>query len=128
MIAVDTSVWIEFFRGKNSKIIANLSELIQASEVVLPYPVKIELLGGASKKERFVLKRALSALPLLIPERDDWELVEAWTLQSSERGERFGVFNLLIGALAAKTEAKIWSLDSDFGRMEKMKFIKCLKF
>jgi predicted nucleic acid-binding protein len=127
MIAVDTSVWIEFFRGNDSKIVSSLSDLILQSQVTLLYPVKIEILNGARKTERFRLQRILSSLPLIIPEKKDWKQCEFWALSSAEKGEKFGVVDLLIASMVHREKVSIWSLDRDFERMEKLKFVQCFK-
>jgi len=66
VIAVDTSVWIDFFRGRSS-IVERLSGLLDRDEVALPVSVKIEILSGARKSEVSQLERVLAALPILYP-------------------------------------------------------------
>ena len=70
MVLVDTSVWIEFFRGKNHPLIANLNNLLDKNEVSLAIPVRIEILSGASKEKKRSLGRVLSALPLFYPSQE----------------------------------------------------------
>jgi predicted nucleic acid-binding protein len=124
VIVVDTSVWVTALRHAASSHAKVLRQLLDADEVALALPVRIELLSGASRADRTRLRRALSALPLLHPTDDTWSMIDQWVDQAGETGERFGFGDLLIGALAAECGALLWSLDSDFARMERLKFVE----
>lgn len=117
MIVVDTSVWIAALRESRSPEASILRSLLDADEVALAAPVRLELLSGASRRDRPSLRRALSALPLLYPTDDTWALMGDWVERTADAHERFGVGDLLIGALAAEVGGLVWSLDSDFSRM-----------
>ena len=123
MIVVDTSVWVAALRSSSCPEAATLTSLLEADEVALPAPVRSELLGGASLKDRAPLKRALSALPVMMPTDDTWHLIDGWTEKTTKVGQRFGIADLMIAALAREAGALIWSLDSDFERMEKLKLV-----
>jgi predicted nucleic acid-binding protein len=117
VIVVDTSVWIGAFRSAGSREADVLRALIDADEVGLAVPVRTELLGGAGTADRARLRRVLSALPVLYPTDETWPLMDAWTERAGSAGERFGVGDLLIGALAREAGSLVWSLDRDFSRM-----------
>ena len=51
MIVVDTSIWIEFFRGRNSIVDNHLRKLIDQDQVFLAAPVRLEILMGAAEKK-----------------------------------------------------------------------------
>jgi len=124
MILADTSVWIDYFRGANRELTAHLQALLEDDKVALAIPVKIEILSGSSAKDRTRLQRVLQALPILIPAQATWERMEAWTEKAGANGERFGVVDLLIAALAAEGDMPLWSHDADFRRMKKLGFIR----
>lgn len=123
MIVVDTSVWVSVLRSASSPEAANMASLLDSDEVGLAVPVRIELMAGVSARDRSALKRALSALPVLYPTDDTWRLMDTWTEKTSKAGQHFGLGDLLVAALAAEAGALVWSLDADFGRLEKLKLV-----
>ena len=124
MIVVDTSVWVTSLRRGRAPETEVLRALLDADEVVLAAPVRVELLSGASNRDRPRLRRALSALPVAYPTVDTWKLIDTWIDRAGRRGERFGLGDLLIGALASEAGALLWSLDADFARMESLAFVR----
>ena len=49
--------------------------------------------------------------------------MDRWAIQGAEHGQRFGVGDLLIGAIARDSGALVWSLDKDFDRMARLRFV-----
>jgi predicted nucleic acid-binding protein len=119
MIVVDTSVWVAALRDGKCQEARVLAALLDADEVTLPVAVRIEILAGSSKRDLPVLRRTLSALPVVYPGEETWTLIDAWIDGAVPKGQRFGLGDLLIGALATEMGALVWSLDSDFARMSR---------
>jgi hypothetical protein len=124
LVSVDTSVWIEFFRGKDRALVDELGRLLDADLVALPVPVRLELISGASRAEEPRLRRLLSALPLLVPQPAIWSKLDLWVEKAKRRGERFGAMDLLIAGLAEEHGTTVWSLDFDFERMARLDLLK----
>lgn len=123
MIVVDTSVWISALRDQRSTEARHLSELLDSDEVAIAIPIRIEILSGAPRSEQQRLSRILSALPTLYPTDPTWRRIEGWLGRIMNSGDRFGVGDLLIAGIGSENNAAIWSLDSDFTRMAKLKLI-----
>ena len=123
MIVVDTSVWIAALRRAASSEARHLETLLDTDQVALAAPVRIEILSGASRSDRPHLRRALSALPVFFTGESTWALVEEWVDRGGDAGQRFGVADLLIGAIAVERGATVRSLDADFARMDRLKLV-----
>jgi predicted nucleic acid-binding protein len=74
VIVVDTSVWVSVLRSPGSPEAPLLVDLLDADEVGLALPVRVELLSGASTPDRAKLRRTLSALPVFYPTDETWAL------------------------------------------------------
>lgn len=121
MIVVDTSVWIAARRSP--RVADVLDGLIDADEVALALPVRLELLAGVARHDRKAFLRALSGLPQLVPTEATWQPLAGWIERASDVGERFAVTDLLIAALTSDVGGLVWSLDCDFERMERLGII-----
>lgn len=124
MIVLDTSVWIDCFRGRRSQVIQQTNEILDQGRVLLVAPVRAEILAGAARKTKEVLDRVLMALPVLYPVTETWMKVEKWIREGIDKGARFAVMDLLIAAIAADNDASLWSFDRDFNRMERLGWVK----
>lgn len=124
MIVVDTSVFVATMRQPLGPPASTLRGLLDADAVVLALPVRMELMSGVAAHDRERFRRALSALPLAVPNEDTWRLVERWIDPAAAQGHRFAVSDLLVAGLAAELGALVWSLDADFERMEALGMVE----
>lgn len=124
MIVVDTSVWIEFFRGRDRELCEHFDSLLDTDQAALAAPVRLEILGGARQSELPKLRRVLDAIPQLVPTSTVWDTLECWLEKAIAAGQHFGVGDLLVAGIAAENRAAVWSRDSDFQRMAKLGWIR----
>ena len=127
MIFIDTSVWIDYLRGGNAELTTAVQTLLDDDDVALAEPVRLEVLSGCSARNLSQIKRCLSALPLFYPSASTWRTIENWIEEAVSRGQRFGLGDLLIAAIASEQNGPIWSLDKDFSRLRALKFIETWK-
>ena len=99
-------------------------QLLDADEVVLALPVRLELLAGVARKDRAAFRRGLSALPVLWPTDDTWSLIEGRVEPAADAGFRFAVTDLLIAGLAHEIGALVWALDEDFEPMQTLGMVR----
>ena len=121
MIVVDTSVWIAARRQK--RVADTLRSLLEADEVALALPVRLELLAGIPAYQRRDFVKTYGALPQLHPTKETWLALPAWIERATDAGERFSIPDLLIASSTAGIGGLVWSLDKDFERMEKLGFV-----
>jgi predicted nucleic acid-binding protein len=124
VIVVDTSVWVAAMRGPATGTATALRSLIDADEAALALPVRHELMAGVARKDRSAFKRALTALPIVHPTEETWQVIEGWIEPAADAGHRFAVTDLLIAGLAHDVNALVWSLDGDFDRMESLGMVR----
>ncbi|MGH9386364.1 MAG: PIN domain-containing protein [Vicinamibacterales bacterium] len=121
MIVVDTSVWIAARR--DAHIATTLDSLIDADEVALALPVRLELWAGLKKRDRKAFLKAFGALIQLAPNDDTWNALPDSIERAADARQRFGLTDLIIAALATDIGGLVWSLDTDFERMERLKLV-----
>lgn len=124
MIVVDTSVWVAARRQSPENVAPALNALLDADEVALALPVRLELWAGTAKADRGRFRRAFSALPLLVPTEETWKPLDAWIAHAADKGLRFGLTDLLIASLADEVGALVWSLDADFDRLAGLELVR----
>lgn len=121
MIVVDTSVWIT--APRQARVESVLQQLIDADEIALARPVRLELLAGIARHQRKAFLRRFGALPQLIATEQTWQPLPEWIGRAADAGHRFSISDLLIASLAAEIGGLVWSLDQDFERMESLGFV-----
>jgi len=114
---VDTSVWIDFFRGVAS-IRALLNQLILRNRVFMCGPIFFELLQGIkSPEEKSLVKEALLSLPYLEITLQIWEGAAYLSRDLRAKGVTLPLTDLLIGQLAKANNLEVISFDPHFDRI-----------
>jgi predicted nucleic acid-binding protein len=71
MVLVDTAVWLDFLRNRDTKPVARLKRLLRDGEAAIAPVILQEILQGASSPENFErLRTHLAVLPLLRSKHD----------------------------------------------------------
>lgn len=121
MIVVDTSVWIDFFRGTRSAEAEEFAGLLESGQMIaITDVIAVEILQGiVSEKEAEHVALHLTSFPILrLDDMDGLQL--AARLHRSARGAGKTVrktVDCLIAAACIKAEATLLHNDADFDRL-----------
>lgn len=118
MILIDTSAWVDFFRGKG-RFCSSVDQAIESDDAALCGPVMTELRRGLSvAAERKRVLPLLEACHLLDQPADLWNEAGELGRWLRKRGVTVRSLDLLIANYALYHEVSILSGDSDFAQMK----------
>jgi len=119
VILVDTSAWIEFFRGRGP-LTARVDELLAENEVALCGPVVTELGRGLrSARERSRVLDLLRGCHALAQPHDLWSEAGELGALLGRRGATVKSMDLLIAVHALAHGVPLLTADSDFTAMRR---------
>jgi predicted nucleic acid-binding protein len=122
-IVVDTSVWVEFFRGHS---LPRLEQALSDGDVVLPPIVAAELVSAPlSARERERLEDFLRDLPLADTSLAHWFRVGALRAAAAKKGVALSTPDAHIAQVAIDLGGVVWSDDQVFGRLAGKALVKC---
>lgn len=129
---VDTSVWSEALRRKNSSI--NSSETILAKlilneqEIVLTGIVIQEILSGITDKKLFnEINTVLSDFPYIETSKNDYIFAAELRNLLKHKGISAGSFDFLIASVCIRNKLTLVTLDKDFTHIAKHTDLKIFK-
>ena len=112
MILADTSVWVEYLRGRQP-FLGRMEQLLEDRQILAVEPVFGELLQGAKDdRERRVLLEFWGNLPKS-PIQGAW--VKAGDLSSRNKwlDHGIGLIDAVLIFSARESKAKVWTLDKN---------------
>lgn len=120
MLVVDTSVWIDFFAGRDLPHVQRLeAALLSDEEIGVPDIVRLEILSGVGNDTN--LRRIvanLDALHRLEARAEDWDSAAALYRTCRKRGVTVrSVVDCLIAQLSLREDALLLAHDRDFAMM-----------
>ncbi|MCK4766170.1 MAG: PIN domain-containing protein [Candidatus Aminicenantes bacterium] len=112
---IDTSIWVEFFRGKSPAIKKRVLELLAADRIVINGVVISELLmGSRGKKETGFVEEKLSRLDYLESDREFFALCGELGGKIRKSGVKMPLSDIMIAAHAKINNVVIFTLDRHF--------------
>ncbi len=120
MLIVDSSVWIDFFAGRELPHVQQLDEaLLSDQEIGVPDIVRLEILSGVRKDVTLrKITTNLNALRRVAARDDDWDQAAALYRTCRRSGVTIrSVVDCLIARLAIRDDALLLAHDHDFAMM-----------
>ena len=115
LVVIDTSGWIEFFRGTAHPSAALVDRLLFEDRVAITGVIRAELLQGArSQAQKAVLDRQLAATARLADPADLWDRVADLGYTLRRKGFEVRIPDLAIAVVAMAHDVPVLSLDEHF--------------
>lgn len=112
---VDTSVWVEFLRGKKTIIKKRLENLLDENRAVVAGIILAELLTGiGNEKDQRFLEECFLGLPYLEATHEIFATAGKMGATMRKKGITMPISDLLIAALAKTHALTVLTLDNHF--------------
>ncbi len=119
MILIDTSAWIEFFRGRDP-VASAVDEALASNDAALCGPIETEIRRGLrSERERTKLLSLLDACHALSQPSQLWQEAGDLGFALRRRGVTPKTLDLIIAVYALSHSAVLLTIDKDFAAMRK---------
>jgi predicted nucleic acid-binding protein len=128
VILVDSSVWIDYFRGTNSVAAESLDQLLQAEPVAIGDLILAEVLQGFTSERDFAEARKLLTALQVVTLGGEALAIEAARNHRRLRALGFTVrktIDTLIATWCIENDAVLLHNDRDFDAFEKHLGLRC---
>jgi predicted nucleic acid-binding protein len=120
VILVDTSAWVDFFRGKG-RLADTVDSALGSGEAALCGPVMTEIRRGLRREQRARVLGLLEGCRLLEQPDDLWAIAGDLGALLARRGQTVKTLDLLIASYAIAHGARLLTADSDFNAIARAK-------
>jgi predicted nucleic acid-binding protein len=126
MVLVDSSVWIEYFRGNKRAL--GLNKLIDLNSICINDLILSELIPSINHKKETAIKElllAISKMPLDI----DWNnIIQMQTLNLKKGINNIGIPDLIIAQNAINNNIELYAIDNHFLIMSDLHGLKIFNY
>ena len=122
MILVDTSIWIEFFKGNTETVILN--ELIDSNNLCVNDLILAELIPAINHKRESELKELLLKVTKTKLDINWNKIIKMQTLNLRNGINKVGIPDLIIAQNAIEGNLELFSKDAHFELMSKLHGIR----
>ncbi len=114
-ILIDTSIWVEFFRKKNSAVSAKLREYLKLNQACYAGPVYVELYQGAkSQRETEIVSELFDTINYVDITREHYHHAGLISQKAAREGKIFSTVDMILAVLAHDEGLSLFSLDHHF--------------
>ncbi len=125
MVLVDSSVWIEYFKGNEKSL--PLNDLIDSNSVCINDLILSELIPSISHKKETDLKELLLSVAK-IPIQIDWNnIIYMQTLNLRNGINNVGIADLIIAQNSIENDVELFAIDKHFQLMSELHGIRIYK-
>jgi len=118
LVVVDTAIWIDYLRTKQSSLGSELAKLIATGRVALVGVVLAEILRGSrGPEERGLIERQLEGATFLEMSKAAWRRAGIISSDLDSRGQPIPMTDIFIAALALEGSHEIYTQDKHFDRV-----------
>ncbi len=126
MILVDSSVWIEYFKGNDKTL--PLNELIDSNIVCINDLILAELIPSINQKKEEDLKELLLSIEK-VPIEINWnQMIYLQTMNLRNGINKVGIVDLLIAQNTIENDLELFTLDKHFQLMSEVHGIRMYKY
>jgi len=122
MVLVDSSVWIEYFKGNES--VLPLNELIDSNNLCINDLILAELLPSINHKKENDLKDLLLTIEKIDMVIDWHQIISMQTINLKNGLNKIGISDLIITQNAIDNNIELYTIDKHFTLMSKMHELK----
>ena len=122
MVLVDSSVWIEYFKGNESVLLLN--ELIDSNNLCVNDLILAELLPSINHKKELDLKELLLTIERIDIAIDWHQIISMQTINLRNGINKVGISDLIIAQNAIENNIELYTMDKHFDLMSKIHELK----
>ncbi|MFO7979929.1 MAG: PIN domain-containing protein [Candidatus Aminicenantes bacterium] len=114
-VLVDTSVWIDYFKDKDSKAAEKLERFISDVCIYVPEVVIAELIQGAkTKKEVSFILENFDAFRIITPKKNTWFRAGKLSFDLKQKGFTIHLVDCYIAVMAKDYKCRVFTLNRHF--------------
>ncbi len=114
-ILVDTSVWIDYFKGQNGYIVNLMDAILTKNNIYVPKVVIAELMQGCkSEKEISVVEDFLDAFYIIDNSENTWIKAGKLSFSMKKQGKTVNLIDCYISVIARENDCAVFTLDKHF--------------
>lgn len=118
-ILIDTSVWIDYFQNKPSKLSKKVDDILSGDGIYIPKIVIAELIQGAkSQKEISIIEDFLDTFNIIDQKEDTWIEAGKLSYRLRKKGRNINLADCYIAIIARAYECYIFTLDKHFKHIQ----------
>jgi tRNA(fMet)-specific endonuclease VapC len=114
-VLVDTSVWIDFFRNKETSLRNQVIQVLRARNAYYTGIIALELYRGSrTKKEISILDDLFLSIEKIMEREETYKEAGVMGFELAKKGITIGTVDLLIAQLCLENDLTLFTLDQHF--------------